>query len=330
MDVKLIFRKKVPEYYSMENVFTIILQSLRKRISATIIHAGSNKATPAAILKNILSFRKARADVFHVTGDIHYAVFAFPAHKVMLTIHDCVFLQNTNGIKKFVMLWFWHKLPVRYARIITTISEATKKDIIRITGCDESKIRVIGNPADPAYIYYPGSFNQQKPVILQIGTWPNKNLERVIKALDRINCHLSIIGKLTEEQKRLLTLSGIEFSNHIFLSKEELIRQYIECDLVLFVSTFEGFGLPVIEAQSIGRPLITSNISPLNEVAYRGAHLVDPFDVNAIREGVKKVISDVKYREQLIKEGMENVERYQPAHIASQYLELYEKISEGS
>ena len=327
MDVKLIFRKKLPEYFSMENVFGILLPSLKKHVTPEVIHAKTHKGTPTGILKNLLQLRKTKGDVFHVTGDIHYTVFAFPSRKVILTIHDCVFLHNTKGLRKFVMLWFWHKFPVWYANMITTISDASKKDIIKITGCAGSKIKVIGNPVDPEYVFHPKSFNSIKPVILQMGTWPNKNLERVVPALKGIDCHLSVIGHLSPEQKDLLSETGIEYSNHYALPKHELIKKYIECDLVLFVSTFEGFGLPVLESQATGRPLITSDISPMKEVAGNGAHLVNPYNIDVIREGILKVINDGAYREKLVKEGVENVKRYHPDYIASLYLELYKEIA---
>ena len=329
MVVTLILRKAIPEYFSIENVFSIILQPLRKKISANVIHAPTNRAHPLAVLKNIRSLRKTQADVIHVTGDIHYAVFAFPSKKVVLTIHDSVFLRNTRGLSKFLMLWFWYKLPVWHARSISTISEASKKDIIKLTGCSPSKITVIGNPVDPDFRYHPAPFNVIKPVILQIGTWTNKNLERVVEAIQTIPCQLVIIGKLSDEQKQLIAASGIDYSNSFFLSKEALIQQYINCDMVVFVSLFEGFGLPVLEAQATGRPLVTSAISPMKEVAGKGAHLADPYDVDAIRAGIKKVIQDEQYRKQLIEEGLENVKRFNAEAIAEKYFELYNRVVSG-
>lgn len=327
MKLKLIFRKKLPEYFSLENVFGILLTFIKNSVSTEIVNAETHQATPAGILKNFFQLRKVKGDVIHVTGDIHYAVFAFPAKKVVLTIHDCVFLYNTKGIRRFVMLWFWHIFPVRYASIITTISEATKKDIIRITGCRESKVKVIANPVDPAYKFHSQQFNSRNPVILQVGTWPNKNLDRVVESLKGMNCRLSVIGKLSDKQKQLLTVAGIDFSNHFSLSKEELMRQYIECDVVLFASTFEGFGLPVLEAQATGRPLVTSGISPMTEVAGKGAHFVDPFRVESIRAGISKIVNDESYRKLLVNEGLENVKKYHPNIIASQYLALYKQIA---
>ena len=94
-------------------------------------------------------------------------------------------------------------------------------------------------------------------------------------------------------------------------------------DLLVFVSTYEGFGLPILEAQATGRPVITSNVLSMPEVAGDSACLVDPFDVSSIRKGILKVINDPAYREKLIKRGFENVKRFQPDKIAEQYADIY-------
>lgn len=96
--------------------------------------------------------------------------------------------------------------------------------------------------------------------------------------------------------------------------------------MVMFVSTFEGFGLPVIEAQGTGRPLITSNIQPMKEVAGDAAYFADPFDTSSIRNGVLKIIHDQHYRQSLIEKGLMNVKRFAPEKIAMQYQELYKKV----
>ena len=294
----------------------------------TSIEAPFIQADPISVLKNIKRFRtKKMEEVIHVTGDIHYAVFAFPRNKTILTIHDCVFLYYKKGMRKLILLWFWLKLPVRHARYITTISEASKRDILTYTGCDPKKVKVIPDPVDPAFIFSLKDFNQSKPVILHIGTGPNKNLERVIEAVRNIPCHLYIIGKLLPQQQNLLNANGVEFSNHFRLSKEELIDAYRTCDMVVYMSTFEGFGLPIVEAQASGRPLITSNIAPMNEVAGKGAHLADPYSIQSIREGILKVILEPAYREQLTEEGLRNLLRFDPEKIAGEYYDLYQSVA---
>ena len=106
-----------------------------------------------------------------------------------------------------------------------------------------------------------------------------------------------------------------------------MLAQYQSCDLVSFISTFEGFGMPIIEANSVERVVLTSNISSMPEVAGEAALLVDPFDIAAIRNGIQRIINDGQLREQLIQAGRKNKLRFQSGTIAQQYYNLYKKIA---
>lgn len=101
---------------------------------------------------------------------------------------------------------------------------------------------------------------------------------------------------------------------------------YQSCDLVCFVSTYEGFGMPILEAQAVGRPVLTSDISPMREVAGEGAFKVDPFDVDSIRTGLERLIGDGGLREDLIREGFRNVKGYSAESVAAQYAALYREV----
>jgi glycosyltransferase involved in cell wall biosynthesis len=107
------------------------------------------------------------------------------------------------------------------------------------------------------------------------------------------------------------------------LSNQELLDRYAECDVVSLVSVFEGFGMPIIEAQAVGRPVVTSSVSPMMEVAGPKACLVDPFDVGAIRAGVTKLLNDELYRDQVVAAGLKNVSRYKIEYAVRRYLQLY-------
>ena len=98
--------------------------------------------------------------------------------------------------------------------------------------------------------------------------------------------------------------------------------------MVVFTSTYEGFGLPILEAQATGRPVVTSDLCSMPEVAGKSACLVDPYDENSIRSCIMQIIEDTAYREWLVDEGLRNVEKYQPKEIARRYFTLYREILE--
>src|SRR5580704_6957053 len=152
-DLCLIFRKPTPYFFSIERVFAQVSGNLAgsfKR-SKAILPFYSSSLTK--IVRNLLFVRTLKADIYHISGDVHYATLALPQRKTILTIHDCVFLNRPPGVKRSLLKWIFLDLPVRYCPVITTISEATKEDIIKYTGCSPEKITVIPNPLNET-IYF--------------------------------------------------------------------------------------------------------------------------------------------------------------------------------
>ena len=137
---------------------------------------------------------------------------------------------------------------------------------------------------------------------------------------------LVIVGHLTPDLNRLLAASRIRFENYERLSEEEVVDLYRSVDLVSFVSTLEGFGMPILEAQAIGRPVLTSNCSSMPEVAGQGALQVDPTSVQSIRDGLQRLLQDDTLRADLTSYGIMNVDRFSTASIASQYVWIYRSI----
>jgi len=276
-------------------------------------------------IKNILWARRNQGDVNHITGDIHYIALGLKKAKTILTIHDIGFIDHPNPAVRMMLKLFWLSLPIKRSAITTVISESTKRHILRHVRCNPSKIVVIPNAISRNWKRNDKPFNEAYPTLLHVGTKFNKNLERTIQAVKGLKLHLKIIGKLTSEQETALQECAIDYSSHFNIVEAELMRHYETSDMLVFCSTLEGFGLPIIEAQTVGRPVVTSNISAMPETAGEGACFVDPYDVNSIREGILKVIRDKEYRESLVEKGFANAKRFDPEVAARQYYEVYKK-----
>jgi glycosyltransferase involved in cell wall biosynthesis len=268
-----------------------------------------------------------QGNVNHITGDIHYVAAFLKKSKTILTILDCGMLHETSGLKHKIFKLLWFDFPIKKSKIITAISNATKDDLLDFTNCDSHKIKVIYVCISPEFKQNKKVFNFENPRILQIGTAQNKNIKRLIPALKGIKCTLVIIGKIDTEIKELITQNNIKLELHDRrLSDEEITMEYKKCDILSLVSTIEGFGMPIVEANAVGRVCITGNTTSMPEIAGDAAHIVDPYNINEIHKGFKLLIQNEEYRASLIQNGFENANRFSAESIAKQYGLLYTEL----
>lgn len=267
-----------------------------------------------------------QGDINHVTGDINYVAILLKKKKTILTILDLGVIHRTTGFKKKALLNIWFKWPVYRSKWVTVISEATKLDLLNNVPCNPDKIKVIYVPISKEFKRYDKTFNKKCPTILQIGGAPNKNLERLIPAIEGLACKLLIIGKISDTNLLLLKNANIDYENKVGIPFEEVIDCYKSSDILFFASTFEGFGMPILEAQTVGRPVITSNILSMPEVGGDAALYVDPYNVGQIREAISNLINNDPLRDTIVIKGFENIKRFNPETIALQYENLYNEI----
>lgn len=330
--INFIYRKKRPGAFSIEELFQSIEKEINKQgVKTTSLQLPHSGAGIRNLIENITFVKKKRSKIYHITGEVQYAALG-SGKNTILTVHDVGSAIHGSPIKKFLikLLWFW--IPSLIVKKITTISEFSKKELTALIPWAKNKINVIHNPVNDLIIqnmdYQVNSPTPENGVfnILHIGTKSNKNLLRTIEALNDLPCVLTIVGTLSPEQEEKLNKGNIVYENCSNISFEEIIQLYKKTDLVCFASTYEGFGMPIIEAQALGKPVITSNISSMPEIAGTSAVLVNPYATESIRNAILSLINDESFRLKKIEAGYQNVKRFLPETICAQYIEIYKSL----
>ena len=322
LKVCLIFRDPRGTGNSIEEIFLDVHDCLKKNSELEIQNFFYNR--DLSLIKNILNLRKLEVDIFHITGDINWLTPFLVGLNVVNTIHDIGSYKNLSGLKKLVYGLFWVRVPCYMSKKVTTISRFSSTDLKKFFGIYD--VSTIHNPVNSKIQYNEKLSINDKPNILQIGTSPHKNLEGVIYAIAGLSVTLTIIGKISTKQKKLLKKFRIDYKNIFQVSFQEVIKCYETSDIVSFVSFHEGFGMPIIEANTLGRPIVSSNVCSIPEVAGDAAVLVDPNSVGEIRSALCALIDDNEKWNEYVKRGLENAKRFSVRNISMQYIELYKKI----
>lgn len=312
---------------SIERVFRGVSGELeRNGIATSFVKAPYGNGIVGTLL-NLLFFRPPKSDLYHITGHINYMGLVLARASTILTVHDLTILDFRSGVRKWLITKLFFVWPARRLKHVTVISDATRSKLAEVAGIPAEMIRVIENPL--LVTKSRGRpFNERRPTILQVGTAPNKNVERLAQAIAGMDCRLHIVGPLSNSLRARLSELKVDMVNDDYLDDLGIEKAYDEADIVTLCSTDEGFGLPIIEAQAKRTIVITSDRSPMREVAGHGAVLVDPDDPISIRTAIAKIVHDQEFRERLIERGEANLHRFDVSVIAKEYLDLYRNILE--
>lgn len=342
LPVTLVLRHPVPGWHSIETVFATVRGHLPGDIRPSV-HVVPRRSV--GVMGRLMNLRdvwrlRRRPGVLHVTGDVHYLALALPRRRTVLTVHDLGTLRSGGRMRRAVIDLLWFRLPVRAAARTTVVSAATRDDLIDRHPWAAPRVEVIPNPLPAGLVARPeqgparpatGHPRAGRPVVLAVGVTPNKNLPRLAAAVAPLDVELVVVGAVPDAVRTVLSGpdAGVRatLTTHVDLARDELLDLYARADVVALVSTSEGFGLPVVEAQAVGVPVVASRIPVLEDVSGGAAVLVDPTDVAAIRAGLVEVLGDAGLRERLVRAGMANVARFDPTAIASRYAAVYRRVA---
>lgn len=287
---------------------------------------------------------KKKIDIWHATYPVPIKV---NNAKKITTIHDLIPLKlphTTLDDKKF----FFNivKNSIKDSALILTISESTKKDILHCFDIHPDKIHLTYQPIidnnllikdDLVPIFLRKYKLKFKKYILFVGSIePKKNVGRLIDAYSRLDTEMQLVivgkkGWLWEgEIGKLEAIFGKGFTRKVklleYVTRQDLSYLYKGAFCFVFPSLYEGFGLPPLEAMSLGCPVITSNIASLPEVCGDAAIYVDPYNSEEIREAIENLINNPQLQTQLVEAGKERVEFFSMENYTKKLYEAYTKI----
>ena len=176
---------------------------------------------------------------------------------------------------------------------------------------------------------------EPKSFILYVGDRRAKYKNFKLSVISAGNVRLPLVivggGVLTLEERKMLNtnLGNSNFSHLSYISNSDLNILYNNAFCLIYPSLYEGFGIPIIEAQKAGCPVISSNISSITEITNDSALLIDNISVNEIVASMKSLLSESNLSEQIIKKGLSNSKRFSWDKTYSETMEFYKKIYEN-
>lgn len=299
---------------------------------------------------NVLPFYFERyLDSPSIVHGTNYNVFPYQKSRNVMSIYDLSFIKYPDYTDSVVKKYSSRvKRCIHWTDLVLTISESSKNDIIKYLNVEPERIYVTHlasrYPANYPSIEFSDRLKQSipydfsKPYILFVSTIePRKNINALISVFNylkekyKIEHQLVLIGqKGWHHQPIFAAIEGSPWNHHIhhldYLPDELVALFYSQADVFVYPSYYEGFGLPVLEAMTLGAPVVTSNTSSLPEVAGDAALLVDPNEPIQIVDAILKIIGDAKLREELIQKGKERAKQFSWERTAKETLSAYRSL----
>ncbi len=287
-----------------------------------------------------------RLDLFHAP---HYTLPPLRPCKGVVTIHDVIHLRFPEYLPHPAAFYYAKAMmwaAARSAKNVITVSECSKRDIVRFLGVPEEKVEVVYNGIQP-----PGvsgelknkrdvheHFGMSRPYILYLGNFmPHKNLETLITAysLFKQRCdlpHCLVLAgkneKMQDTLTRLITEEHLEQDVILtgFVETEWVPALYQNAEMFVYPSLYEGFGLQALEAMAHHVPVAVSNVAALPEIAGDAAIRFDPESAESIAEALSNVLTDQELRETLIERGNARLRHFSWQETARKTVEIYQSV----
>jgi len=291
---------------------------------------------------------KEKIDIYHMPQNGIGFSEEIPCKKI-ITIHDLIPYVMPETVGRGYLLKFLKEMPfiIGGSDGIITVSEFSKRDILKFFPIDENKIFVTPLAADKKYtpldkalcrVFLKDVYNITDPFILYLGGFSErKNVASVFAAFSKIYKNLNkkynlvIVGGYKDSSQRLLKLtSELKIESNViftgFVPEEHLPVFYNACDTFVYPSFYEGFGLPPLEAMNCGTPVIASNLTSIPEVVGDGGILINPYDITEISSAIGNLLSNEKLKEELSNKALKRAREFSWQNTANNTLKVYENV----
>ncbi len=290
-----------------------------------------------------------RLDVFHAPANVRPLSYNRPT---VVTIHDLAIYDHPE--------WFPSQIAstrllvpqsVKKAAAVIAVSKATKRDLLNLFNISSKKVFVVPEAADTAllklrdrtadvrkiyklpkkFVLYVGTIDQRKNLTTLIQAWQRLTSLRPATVKDAALVIAGGVGYRGQEVIDLIaTLKSPALRALGYLPHNHKIKMMAEASVFVFPSRYEGFGLPVLEAMQLGTPVITTDISSLPEIAGRAAMLIDPADVDALAENIRKILTRPALAKRMSADGIKQAKQFSWKRAARETLAVYRHAANRS
>ena len=291
----------------------------------------------------VTDLRKDEIEIFHgLSGEIPMNL-AKQGIKSVVTIHDLIFLRHPELYKPIDRFIYSKKFKhaALHADKVVAISKQTKLDLMHFFSMADEQVDVIYQGCHPAFKTKKSSellqavraqYALPQDFVLTVGSIePRKNAFQIVKALETLDIPLVIIGKETayaEEIKHYVATKKLE-KKVLFRkvqSMDDLAAIYSLAKLFIYPSTYEGFGIPIIEALYSGTPVITTNTGVFPEAAGPFSYFIDPKNIDEIRYAADAILSSSNMQQDMMNKGLQFAQQFNDDILAQQWVNCYQSL----